>query len=81
MAGKRLGVVGLGKLGTHVARVGAAFAMDVVAWSPHLTTERAKAAGARHVEKHELFATSDVVSLHLVLGERTRGIVGTAVRR
>jgi phosphoglycerate dehydrogenase-like enzyme len=48
----------------------------VVGWSPNLTDERAQAAGARRVEKAELFATSDVVSLHLVLGERTRGIVG-----
>ncbi|AKJ03826.1 phosphoglycerate dehydrogenase-like enzyme [Archangium gephyra] len=76
LAGKRLGVVGLGKLGTQVARVGQAFGMEVVAWSQNLTAERAAEVGVRRVEKQELFATSDVISLHLVLGERTRGIVG-----
>ncbi|WPB82325.1 D-2-hydroxyacid dehydrogenase family protein [Archangium violaceum] len=76
LAGKRLGLVGLGKLGTQVARVGQAFGMEVVAWSQNLTAERAAEVGVRRVEKQELFATSDVVSLHLVLGERTRGIVG-----
>jgi phosphoglycerate dehydrogenase-like enzyme len=78
LAGKRLGVVGLGKLGTQVARVGQAFGMEVVAWSQNLTAERAAEGGVRRVEKQELFATSDVVSLHLVLGERTRGVVGAA---
>ncbi|WP_375764783.1 D-2-hydroxyacid dehydrogenase family protein [Archangium gephyra] len=76
LAGKRLGLVGLGKLGTQVARVGLAFGMEVVAWSQNLTAERAAEAGVRRVEKQELFATSDVVSLHLVLGDRTRGVVG-----
>ncbi|MDI1482701.1 D-2-hydroxyacid dehydrogenase family protein [Polyangium sp. y55x31] len=76
LAGKRLGLVGLGKLGTQVARVGQAFGMEIVAWSQNLDETRAAAAGAKRVEKGELFATSDVVSLHLVLGERTRGIVG-----
>ncbi|MDI3289589.1 D-2-hydroxyacid dehydrogenase family protein [Polyangium sp. 15x6] len=76
LAGKRLGLVGLGKLGTQVARVGHAFGMEVVAWSPNLNDTRAKAAGAKRVEKAALFGTADVVSLHLVLGERTRGIVG-----
>jgi phosphoglycerate dehydrogenase-like enzyme len=74
--GKRLGVVGLGKLGTQVARVGLAFGMEVVAWSPNLTSERAQAAGVQQVERDALFATADVVTLHLVLGERTRGVVG-----
>ncbi|MCI0670963.1 MAG: D-2-hydroxyacid dehydrogenase family protein, partial [Myxococcaceae bacterium] len=78
VAGKRLGVVGLGKLGTHVARIGLAFGMDVIAWSPNLTRERAAAAGVRFTENHELFSASDVVTLHLVLGERTRGVVGAA---
>ncbi|MDI1450223.1 D-2-hydroxyacid dehydrogenase family protein [Polyangium sp. 6x1] len=76
LAGKRLGLVGLGKLGTQVARVGLAFGMEVVAWSPNLDDARAVAGGAKRVEKAELFATSDVISLHLVLGERTRNIVG-----
>ncbi|MGE8687295.1 MAG: D-2-hydroxyacid dehydrogenase family protein [Achromobacter sp.] len=78
LAGKRLGVLGLGKLGTAVARVGLAFGMDVVAWSPNLTDERAEAAGVKRVDKHELFATSDVVSLHLILSERSRHVVDAA---
>lgn len=76
LAGKTLGIVGLGNLGAGVAKVGKAFGMDVIAWSPNLTDERARAAGARRVEKRELFSTSDVVSLHLVLSEMTRNIVG-----
>ena len=78
LAGKRLGVVGLGKLGTAVAKVGLAFGMDVVAWSPNLTDERAREAGVARVDKHELFSTSDVVSLHLILSERTRHVVDAA---
>jgi D-3-phosphoglycerate dehydrogenase len=78
VSGKTLGIAGLGNLGRGVARIGQAFGMDVVAWSPHLTEERARAGGARLVSKQELFAVSDVVSLHLVLGESTRGIVGEA---
>ncbi|WP_431859143.1 D-2-hydroxyacid dehydrogenase family protein [Azospirillum sp.] len=78
LTGKRLGVVGLGKLGAQVARVGLAFNMDVVAWSQNLTDERAAEVGVRRVDKAELFATADVVTLHLVLGERSRGTVGAA---
>jgi len=78
LAGSTLGLVGLGKIGTRVAAVARAFEMDVLAWSPHLTEERAAAAGARLVPKDQLFADSDVVSLHLVLAEATRGIVGAA---
>ncbi len=78
LARKRLGVLGLGKLGQAVARVGNAFDMDVVAWSPNLTPERAQEGGARHVSKEELFATSDVVSIHLILSERSRNIVDGA---
>lgn len=76
LAGKRLGLVGLGKLGSKVAQVGLAFGMEVAAWSPNLTDERAAAAGVIRLEKRDLFATSDVVSVHLVLSERTRGVVG-----
>ena len=76
LEGRRLGVVGLGNLGSRVARVGLAFGMDVVAWSQNLTDERAAAVGVRRVEKEELFATSDIVTLHLVLSQRSRGIVG-----
>jgi phosphoglycerate dehydrogenase-like enzyme len=78
LAGRRLGVVGLGKLGQKVAAYGRAFGMEVVAWSQNLTAEAADAAGARLVSKPELFAQSDVISLHLVLSERTRGVVGAA---
>ncbi len=78
LRGKVLGVVGLGPLGAGVARIGAAFGMDVIAWSPNLTPERAAAGGARLVSKPDLFAQADVVSLHLALAPATRGIVGAA---
>jgi phosphoglycerate dehydrogenase-like enzyme len=74
--GQVLGIAGLGRLGAKVAAVGAAFGMDVAAWSPNLTAERAAEHGARLVGKKELFATSKVVTLHLVLSDRSRGIVG-----
>lgn len=76
LAGRTLGLLGLGAIGSRVARVGAAFEMDVVAWSPHLTEERAAAGGARSVSRDELFATADVLSVHLVLAAATRGVVG-----
>ena len=75
-AGKVLGVLGLGKIGQVVARVGAAFGMRVIAWSQNLTNEAAAAHGVVRVEKDELFAQSDVLSLHLRLSARTQGIVG-----
>ncbi|MFF5894682.1 D-2-hydroxyacid dehydrogenase family protein [Streptomyces argenteolus] len=75
--GRRLGLLGLGRIGTRVAAVGLAFGMDVVAWSHHLTQERAEAAGVGlAASKEELLETSDFVSVHLVLGERTRGLLG-----
>lgn len=76
--GKTLGVLGLGRLGKHVARYGNAFGMKVIAWSPNLTDERAAEASARRVSKEALFAESDIVSLHLVSNASTRGIVGAA---
>jgi phosphoglycerate dehydrogenase-like enzyme len=76
--GKTLGVIGLGRIGSAVARVGSAFGMNVVAWSENLSAEKAAAAGCQYVEKDALFRRSDVVSIHLVLGERSRGIVGRA---
>jgi phosphoglycerate dehydrogenase-like enzyme len=76
LAGTRLGVVGLGKLGSEVAKVGLAFGMDVVAWSQNLQPEHATELSVSPVSKEELFATSDVITLHLKLSERTRGIVG-----
>jgi phosphoglycerate dehydrogenase-like enzyme len=78
LQGKTLGVVGLGRLGSQIAQIGGVFGMDVVAWSANLTAERAAEAGARLVSKDELFATSDIVTLHLVLSDRTRGVVGAA---
>ena len=74
--GKVLGVLGLGRLGTQVTRVGLAFGMQVVAWSQNLTPERASEVGAVRVEKDELFATADIITIHLVLGDRTRKLVG-----
>ncbi|MGH7911914.1 MAG: D-2-hydroxyacid dehydrogenase family protein [Candidatus Dormibacteraceae bacterium] len=74
--GKRLGLLGLGRIGGQMASIGRAFGMDVVAWSEHLTGEAAERAGARRLEKLELLETSDVVSIHLVLSERTRGLLG-----
>lgn len=76
LAGSTLGLLGLGKIGSRVAAVGRAFGMDVAAWSPHLTPERAEAGGARLVDRATLFAESDVVSIHLVLSDATRGIIG-----
>ncbi len=74
--GKTLGVVGLGNLGSQVATVGKAFQMNVIAWSQNLTAERAASLGARLVTKDELLAQSDIVTIHLVLSERTRGLLG-----
>ncbi|MFG2132963.1 D-2-hydroxyacid dehydrogenase family protein [Streptomyces sp. NPDC048751] len=75
--GRTLGLLGLGKIGSRVARVGAAFGMEVLAWSQHLTAERAAAEGARLAHsKEDLLRRSDVVSVHLVLSERTRGLLG-----
>ncbi|HSK61096.1 MAG TPA: D-2-hydroxyacid dehydrogenase family protein [Actinomycetospora sp.] len=76
LSGRRLGVVGLGGLGRPVATVGLAFGMDVVAWSRHLDPDDARAAGVTPVEKDELVATSDVVTIHLKLSERTTGLIG-----
>ncbi len=73
--GKTLGLLGLGRLGCRVARFGQALEMDVVAWSRNLTAERCAEVGVRLVDKDTLFRTADVVSIHLVLSERTRGLV------
>ena len=76
--GKTLGLLGLGHIGSQVARVGNAFDMNVVAWSQNLTAERAALAGAAFVSKDGLFRTSDFVSIQLVLSDRSRGLVGAA---
>ena len=78
LAGKTLGVIGLGRIGARVARCGRALEMRVVAWSQHLTAAAAAAAGCELLTKEELLARADVVSLHLVLSERTQGILGAA---
>ena len=74
--GKTLGVIGLGRLGSDVARIGTAFGMSVVAWSQNLTREKTDPLGVELVDKESLFRRSDVVTVHLVLSDRTRGIVG-----
>jgi phosphoglycerate dehydrogenase-like enzyme len=76
LAGSTLGVLGLGRLGTQVARIGRAFDMRVVAWSRNLTPERAEEAGATWVSKDDLFTLSDVVTVHLKLSPRSEGLVG-----
>ena len=78
LAGRRLGILGLGRLGSRMARIGLAFGMDVVAWSQNLDPDRAAALGATAVTRDELFRTSDVVTVHYKLSERSRGIVGAA---
>lgn len=75
-AGAVLGVLGLGKVGQVVARIGLAFGMRVIAWSQNLTSEAAASHGVEHVDKDELLRRSDVVTMHLRLSERTRGILG-----
>jgi phosphoglycerate dehydrogenase-like enzyme len=77
LAGRTLGLVGLGKIGTGVARVAQAFGMNVIAWSQNLTPDRAAAAGAERVERDDLFRRADVVSVHLRLSDRTRGLIGS----
>lgn len=77
LAGHALGIVGLGRLGARVAQLAQVFHMDVCAWSPHLDTERARYLGVRAVDKHDLFARSDVVTLHARLTPESRGLVGT----
>ncbi len=76
LSGRVLGVLGLGRIGPQVARIGAAFGMDVIAWSQNMTPDAAAAAGATFVDRETLFSTADVLTVHLKLGERTRGLVG-----
>ncbi|WP_205634625.1 D-2-hydroxyacid dehydrogenase family protein [Mycolicibacter kumamotonensis] len=76
LAGATLGLLGVGRIGRRVAAVGHAFGMRVTAWSPNLTAERAAEAQAELLDRRRLFETADVVSIHLVLSETTRGIVG-----
>jgi phosphoglycerate dehydrogenase-like enzyme len=78
LAGKTLGIVGLGNVGSGVAKVGLAFGMNVIAWSQNLTADAAKAVGAHRVSKEELLQAADVVSIHMVLSRRTVGLMGAA---
>ncbi|MEM8975510.1 MAG: D-2-hydroxyacid dehydrogenase family protein [Pseudomonadota bacterium] len=76
LAGNTLGIVGLGRLGAMMAKVGNAFGMNVIAWSQNLTDEQATAAGAKRVSKDELFRQSDFITIHYKLSERSTGLVG-----
>jgi len=78
LEGMTLGVLGLGKLGQRSAAVAKAFGMNVIAWSQNLTPEKAAAAGATYVSKEELFAKADAITIHVVLSDRSRGLVGAA---
>ena len=78
LAGKTLALLGLGRIGSLVARIGQSFGMDTVAWSPNLTEQRAAEHGVTAVSKQELFSDADILTIHLGLGDSTRGIVGTA---
>jgi phosphoglycerate dehydrogenase-like enzyme len=74
--GRTLGVIGLGKLGAKVSGLAKAFGMNVIAWSPNLTAERCKEVGVGYATKEELFATADIITVHVVLSQRSRGLVG-----
>ncbi|WCT10035.1 D-2-hydroxyacid dehydrogenase family protein [Mucilaginibacter jinjuensis] len=76
LAGKTIGIVGLGRVGEKIAQFARAFDMNVIAWSQNLTEEKAEALGAKLVTKEELFKQADIVTTHLVLSARTKGIIG-----
>jgi len=76
LEGQTLGILGLGKLGVRTANIAKAFGMKVIAWSQNLTPEKCQEAGVGYVSKDDLFRQSDFISVHVVLSERTRGIVG-----
>jgi phosphoglycerate dehydrogenase-like enzyme len=78
LAGKTIGIIGLGRLGSYMARYCRALNMNVLAWSQNLTAEKAQAAGATFVSKEELLSHSDAVSIHLVLSPRSRGLIGAS---
>lgn len=78
LGGMTLGIVGLGKLGQRSAAVGQAFGMKTIAWSPNLTPERAAAGGAGYATKEELFAQADFITIHMVLSDRSRGLITAA---
>jgi phosphoglycerate dehydrogenase-like enzyme len=76
LEGKTLGIVGLGRLGTKVARIAQAFGMNVIAWSQNLTPEKCREAGVTYAAKDELFRTADFISIHVLLSERSRALIG-----
>lgn len=76
--GRTLGVVGLGKLGSKVAGLAKAFGMNVIAWSPNLTADKCREVGVAYASKQALFSTADIVTIHVVLSQRSRGLVGAA---
>jgi len=76
LEGLTLGVIGLGKLGARTSRIAQAFGMKVMAWSQNLTPEKCKAVGVEYAQKDELFRQSDLITIHVVLSQRTRGLVG-----
>jgi phosphoglycerate dehydrogenase-like enzyme len=78
LRGKTLGILGLGRIGSQVARIGIVFGMNLIAWSQNLTPQAAEAAGATLVSKDRLFEQADILSIHLVLSGRTRGLVGSS---
>jgi phosphoglycerate dehydrogenase-like enzyme len=78
LRGKKLGILGLGRVGREVARIAQAFGMEVVAWGPTLTPERAQASGARYMDLDELLSAADVVSVHLTLSDTSRGLIDEA---
>jgi phosphoglycerate dehydrogenase-like enzyme len=73
-----LGILGLGNIGSEVARIARAFGMDVIAWSENLQAEKAREHGAGRVSKEDLFRKADILTIHLILSNRTRGLVGKA---
>jgi phosphoglycerate dehydrogenase-like enzyme len=78
LGGKTLAVLGLGRIGSQVARIGSAFGMNLITWSQNMTSEAAKASGATLVSKDQLFEQADILTIHLVLSSRSRGLVGAA---
>jgi D-3-phosphoglycerate dehydrogenase len=78
LEGKTLGIVGLGRLGTKVARIAQAFGMNVIAWSQNLTPEKCREAGVTYAAKDELFRNADFISIHVLLSERSRGLIGAS---
>jgi phosphoglycerate dehydrogenase-like enzyme len=78
LRGKTLGVLGLGRIGSEVARIGRAFGMNLIAWSENMTPRAADAAGAILVSKNQLFEQADILTIHVVLSSRSRGLIGAA---